>query len=369
MFLPESNEIVVSTHVKFTTMSSDGVDNLVEEEDSNIPEVSSNPGRKRKIGESVEDFKWLVHSRHIDDEDHLLYETTKIYTYKGDIVCDRKRVNTKGELETNGYDGPYHVKSIVTLTNDYSNRFATALTSLNSDDCSLTSHGNLSREATKPGVLDRSHLHQKSRNVLMGIECEPNGVATQGPGGFLSHLSYRSSVQDVLNCEGEANVPDANLSCLYSNSTSEYIYNCIDAGMSCADIRTPNSHRHAMATPQREEWKKAEEMEIESMVTNKVFKPALLPSDRRAIRVRWIYRIKYNKDGAIKQYKARIVALGYQQIFGVDYSETYSPVARLTSLRILLAISSHYGLLVNQMDVDTAFLNAALKEEIIYIST
>jgi hypothetical protein len=100
------------------------------------------------------------------------------------------------------------------------------------------------------------------------------------------------------------------------------------------------------------------------MVSNKVFKPALLPSDRRAIRVRWIYRIKYDKNGVIKQYKARIVALGYQQIYGVDYSETYSPVARLTSLRILLAISSHYGLLVNQMDVDTAFLNAELKEEI-----
>jgi hypothetical protein len=93
-----------------------------------------------------------------------------------------------------------------------------------------------------------------------------------------------------------------------------------------------------MATPQREEWKKAEDMEIESMISNKVFKPTVLPADRRAIRVRWIYRIKYDKNGAIKQYKARIIALGYQQVYGVDYSETYSPVARLTSLRILLYI-------------------------------
>jgi hypothetical protein len=122
-----------------------------------------------------------------------------------------------------------------------------------------------------------------------------------------------------------------------------------------------------MATPQREEWRKAEAMEIESMFSNKVFKPALLPADRRAIRVRWIYRIKYDKNGVVKQYKARIVALGYQQVYGVDYSETYSPVARLTSLRMLLAISSYYGLLVHQMDVDTAFLNAELKEEIYII--
>jgi hypothetical protein len=147
VFLPETNEIIVSAHVKFTTNSNERVDSLVEEPVPNTSEVSNNPGRKRKHGESLEDFKWLLKSRHIDDEDHLLYETTKIYTYKGDIVCDRKRVNTKGELESNGYEGPYHVKSIVTLTNDYSNRFATALTSSNSDDCSLTSNGNLLREA------------------------------------------------------------------------------------------------------------------------------------------------------------------------------------------------------------------------------
>jgi hypothetical protein len=119
-----------------------------------------------------------------------------------------------------------------------------------------------------------------------------------------------------------------------------------------------------MSTPEREEWKKAEAMEIESMINNKVFKPTILPVDRRAIKVRWIYRIKHDKNGKVKQYKARIVALGYQQIHGLDYSETYSPVARLTSLRILLAVSSYYGLVVHQMDVDTAFLNADLKEEI-----
>ena len=141
----------------------------------------------------------------------------------------------------------------------------------------------------------------------------------------------------------------------------------MNVGMLIDDIRTPNTHQQAMATPQREEWRKAEAMEIESMFSNKVFKPALLPTDRRAIRVRWIYRIKYDKNGAVKQYKARIVALGYQQVYGVDYSETYSPVARLTSLRMLLAISSYFGLLVHQMDVDTAFLNAELKEEIYII--
>ena len=82
-------------------------------------------------------------TRHIDDEDHLLYETTCVYTYKGDIVCDRLMVNSTGELVTNGYDGPYHVRSIVTLTNDHSNRSVSALTSVNDDDCSVISIDNL----------------------------------------------------------------------------------------------------------------------------------------------------------------------------------------------------------------------------------
>jgi len=142
---------------------------------------------------------------------------------------------------------------------------------------------------------------------------------------------------------------------------------CTDVGVLYEDVRTPNSHKQAMASPQREEWKKAEQLEIDSMNSNRVFKPTALPDNKKPIKVRWIYRVKHDKEGNIKQYKARIVALGYQQTYGVDYSETYSPVARLTSLRILLAIASHYGLTVHQMDVDTAFLNADLKEEIYII--
>ena len=159
-------------------------------------------------------------------------------------------------------------------------------------------------------------------------------------------------------------MPITNPHNIISNSIYECVFTCTDVGAECNDIWTPNTHQQAMLTPQREEWRNAEEQEIQSMMNNKVFKPTKLPMDRKAIRVRWIYRVKYDKNGVIKQYKARIVALGYQQIYGVDYSETYSPVARLTSLRILMAISSYFNLLVHQMDVDTAFLNAELKEEI-----
>ena len=78
----------------------------------------------------------------------------------------------------------------------------------------------------------------------------------------------------------------------------------------------------------------------------------------------WIYSVKKDLKGNIIRYKARLVVQGFFQIFGVDYTDTYSPVAKFVSLRAMLAISMQFGLIVHTVDVDTAFLNASLEEHI-----
>ena len=89
-----------------------------------------------------------------------------------------------------------------------------------------------------------------------------------------------------------------------------------------------------------------------------------LPEGRKAIDCRWVFKIKYNADGSVERHKARLVAKGYSQEPGLYYEETFSPVAKYTSIRSLLAISNQLDLEVHQMDVSTAFLNGELQEEI-----
>ena len=129
----------------------------------------------------------------------------------------------------------------------------------------------------------------------------------------------------------------------------------------------PTTRRQAMASPEAPQWRAAEAKELESLVVKKVYIECVLPPGRKLVRTKWVYRTK-KENGVIVKYKARLVAMGYTQLAGIDFTETYSPVARFTSIRIILAVAVKKGLEVHQMDVETAFLNADLIEEI-YVAT
>lgn len=83
--------------------------------------------------------------------------------------------------------------------------------------------------------------------------------------------------------------------------------------------------------------------------------------------LKWVFRIKYNVDGSIQKRKARLVVKGYSQMPGIDFDETYTPVARFETVRIFLALAAQLQLPVYQFDVKSAFLNGTLEEEV-YVS-
>ena len=100
------------------------------------------------------------------------------------------------------------------------------------------------------------------------------------------------------------------------------------------------------------------------MYENKVWTLVDLPDDRQAIESKWIFKKKTAVDGNVTIYKAWLVTNGFRQVQGVDYNETLSPIAKLKSVRILLAIAAFYDYEIWQMVVKTAFLNSFLKEEL-----
>ena len=89
-----------------------------------------------------------------------------------------------------------------------------------------------------------------------------------------------------------------------------------------------------------------------------------LPQGCKTLGSKWIFKRKMKADGSIEKYKARLVVKGYKQKEGLDYFDTYSPVTRIASIRMLIAIAAIHNFEIHQMDVRTTFLNGKLDEEI-----
>ena len=112
------------------------------------------------------------------------------------------------------------------------------------------------------------------------------------------------------------------------------------------------------------EWVKAMQEELHQFERNKVWRLVPRPKDRSVIGTKWVFRNKLDDKGQVTRNKARLVVKGYNQQEGIDYDETFAPVARLEAIRLLIAYSAHHGFKLQQMDVKTAFLNGILKEEV-----
>ena len=131
----------------------------------------------------------------------------------------------------------------------------------------------------------------------------------------------------------------------------------------CED-KIPASYKEAMQSPESEKWKQAMSREMQSLIHNKTWKLSQLPAGRVTVKNRWVFAIKRDRKGHIMKHKARLVAKGFTQKKGIDFKDTFSPVVRHESLRILLAIAAHRRLTLTQFDVTTAFLHGVITEDL-----
>ncbi|GJS07785.1 RNA-directed DNA polymerase, eukaryota [Tanacetum coccineum] len=126
----------------------------------------------------------------------------------------------------------------------------------------------------------------------------------------------------------------------------------------------PRTLSEAMASRDVAFWKEAIQSEIDSIMHNNTWELTDLPSGCKALGCKWILKRKMKVDGSIDKYKARLVIQGFRQKEGIDFFDTYAPVARISTIRLLLALAAIHDLVIHQMDVKTAFLNGDLDEEI-----
>jgi hypothetical protein len=115
---------------------------------------------------------------------------------------------------------------------------------------------------------------------------------------------------------------------------------------------------------QEEAWRAAMRNEVDSIKQNQTWELIDLPQGQRPITLKWVFKLKKGETGEVVKHKARLVAHGFIQQAGVDFDEVFAPVARMESVRLLLALAVEAGWNVHHMDVKSAFLNGDLKEEV-----
>lgn len=138
----------------------------------------------------------------------------------------------------------------------------------------------------------------------------------------------------------------------------------VDDDVFVAECQEPLSYKEAIESKEAAEWKKAMDEEMEALSKNQVWELVNAPKNQEVVDNKWTFKLKRDADGNLLRHKARLVARGFSQRKGIDYTETFSPVVRFDSIRAMLAVAADEGMHLQQFDVKTAFLYGDIEENI-----
>ncbi|CAL1402205.1 unnamed protein product [Linum trigynum] len=199
-------------------------------------------------------------------------------------------------------------------------------------------------EADDEQVMEEQNVHEKGR-----------GLCVRRPTRHLVDI-YDTEFAGQARDNSEVQYPMSNQVSYHRFSPEHKDYL---AAISKAE--EPKSFMEAMRDPR---WRESTRKEIEALVANGTWDLAFLPLGKKAIEAKWVFKVKYKPDGTVEHFKARLVAKGFTQLEGIDFHDTFAPVAKIVTVRVLIAVTVNRGWPLHQLDVNNAFLHGDLEEEV-----
>jgi len=130
---------------------------------------------------------------------------------------------------------------------------------------------------------------------------------------------------------------------------------------SLQSVEIPRDWKEAKRDPK---WKEAMLEELAALEKNNTWDLVPFPVGKKVVSCKWVYTVKQNPNGKIERYKARLVAKGYSQTYGIDYDETFAPIAKMSTVRTLISCAANFEWPLYQLDVKNAFLHGDFQEEV-----
>ena len=217
------------------------------------------------------------------------------------------------------------------------------------------------QNGTKFGRVYTRRLPHQRTEVTTVWPCQESEPRSENESGNSSISSNRSPESDlpIAIRKGKRSCVKYPISLVVSNSKLSSSFITFTTNVS--NVQIPNNIQEALNVP---EWKKAVLEEMSALEKNQTWRVEDLPKGAPIVGCKWVFTPKFNGDGTLERHKARLVAKGFTQTYGIDYTETFAPVAKLNTVRILLSIAANLDWPLRQFDVKNAFLNGRLEEEV-----
>ena len=361
VWIPEWNQVIISRDVTFDEMIPQGdIDHAT---NPYWLEVRRYAHRVDGIPRDIEDFQYLIGNVFYDPEHMKHYRVTSIEVERGQIVAGYSNWSTvEGAIQNDTKVDRMHVANVEELLNGSGIETVSVLLKENTSVSAPKPDGDALRKRNPITVESNLSEHPSDTKGRLSV------AVASGETDVEDELQYRTTELSG----GQFSRPTQ-----YINPTTVIdlpFSGTRDAEVAYAAVAEylnmeaePKTYKEAISGPESKAWRVAIAAELRSMETKEVLK--LVPLTRelassvKVIGARFIFKKKV-KHGQLHKYKCRLVAKGYTQREGIDYAETYAPVARMNTIRVFLKVSVDRGHVRISVDYVTAFLNGELNEEL-----